>query len=113
MWLLFPGRHPSLISGIDIWLLSGLAGVALASPAGGLVGRGGVVTHWVASNHLPAPHTLHSSQASLALTSPQLLYLLLLLLLRLPVSNKSHAWTGGQTVPGTGIEESLSTTNCL
>ena len=27
MWLLFPGRHPSLISGIDILLVSGLARV--------------------------------------------------------------------------------------
>ena len=94
MWLLFPGRHPSLISWIDILLVSGLARVALLGPAGGLVGRGGVVTHWVAPHHLAAPHpnTLQT-RVSLALSNLQPLYffLLLFLLLRLSVSNKSHA----------------------
>ena len=95
MWLLFPGRHPSLISGIDICLVSRLARVA-----GGLVvgwAGGGVVTSRVGipHHHLTAPGASHSlqSRVSLALASLQLLdfFLLLFLLLRLSVSNKSHA----------------------
>ena len=96
MRLLFPGRHPGLISRIEILLVSWLAGVA-----GGLVvGRGGVVASRVGvpHHHLTAPHPLHT-RVGLALGHLQLLdlFLLLFLLLRLSVSNKSHGGLSGIT----------------
>ena len=93
MWLLLPGGDPSLVSRVDILLVPGLCRVL--SPGGGLRSRGGVVAcgvgPWVGPTVPPHhPYTTLHGRTSLALRQLQLLYLLLLLLLGLPVSNEPH-----------------------
>ena len=93
MRLLLPGSDPGLVSGVNIGLGAGLAGVHLA-PAAGLGGGRGVVTCGVAPHHhtAPRPRPLLEGRKGTILSILELLQLLLLLalLLGLPVRYETH-----------------------
>ena len=124
MWLLLPGSDPSLVSRVEILLVPGLCRVL--SPGGGLRSRGGVVSCRVGPRVGPVVPTHHPYTAlhwgtRLALRQLQLLYLLLLLLLGLPVSNEPHLdirvlaglMRKVRTRVLPGDDKSLPTDNCL